>query len=137
MSRSRPSADAALRRLRWGRSPGRRLTVLRPPGAPGELVELGRLVRIELSDGGLVVPRGPPVWVVTSAALDDLWLVAAGGIESRAPDGFITAITYAGAKGEVDAWWRHAFWHPLPRLIDGQIVRGESRYTLNEHGIVR
>ena len=137
MSRTRPSADAAFRRLRWGLRPARRQTVQRPPGAPGELVELGRLVRIELSDGGVVVPRGPPVWVVTSAALDDLWLVAADGIDCRAPDGFIAALTYAAAKGEVDAWWRHAFWHPLPRLVDGQIVRGESRYTLNEHGIVR
>lgn len=137
MSRPRRSADAAFHRLRWGLRPARRQSVQRPATAPAELVELGRLVRIELSDGGVVVPRGPPVWVVTSAALDDLWLVSEHGIECHAPDGFITAITYAGLKGDVDAWWRHAFWHPLPRLVDGQIERGESRYGLNEHGIVR
>ena len=131
------SVEGAFRRLRWGLAPGRHRAVRRPADAPDELVELGRLVRIELSDGRLVVPRGPPVWLVTSAALDELWLVAGGGIASEAPDGFITAITYAGPKGEVDAWWRHAFWHPLPMLVEGQIRRGESRYGLSEHGIVR
>ena len=131
------SADAAFRRLRWGLAPGGRCAVWRPVDAPEELVELGQLVRIELSDGAVIEPRESAVWLVTSAALDELWLVSEGGIANKAPDGFITAITYAGPKGEVDAWWRHAFWHPLPMLVEGQIRRGESRYGLSEHGIVR
>lgn len=137
MSRRLPRAEHAFRRLRWGLAPEARRPVWRPEDAPAELVELGQLVRIELSDGQVVVPRGPPVWLVTSAALDDLWLVAEYGITSEAPDGPITAITYAARKGSIEAWWRHAFWHPLPLLVDGQIRRGESRYTLTEHGIVR
>lgn len=133
----RSSVHEAFARLRWGLPPGRAIEVPRPDGAPGALVELGRLVRVELAGGAEVVPRGGPIWLVTSPALDELWLVAEGGVAPGGPAGRITAITYAARKGATDAWWRHPFRTPGPELVDGRLVRGRSHFTLSEHGILR
>lgn len=133
----RQSLAETFRRLHWGRGPGRVLTVPRPAGAPAALVELGRLVRIELEGGAEVVPRGGPVWLVTSAAMDELWLVAPGGVAPTGPAGRIAAIVYDTRKGAIEAWWRHPFDRPGPELDRGRIRRGASHYTLSEHGILR
>ena len=133
----RRSVHEAFERLHWGLPAGRAVEVRRPQDAPDALVELGRLVRVELVGGADVVPRGGPVWLVTSAALDELWLVAEGGVAPESPAGRVAAITYDTQKGDTAAWWRHPFRAPGPELARGQLRRGRSHFTLSEHGILR
>ena len=133
----RQPVEETWRLLHWGLEPGGERAVRRPDGAPNDLVELGRLVRIELRGGIEVEPRGGPVWLVTSAVMDELWLVAEGGVAPESPAGVIDAIVYDTRKGSTDAWWRHPFDRPGPRLVAGQIERGPSNFTINAHGILR
>ncbi len=130
-------ARRAVTALHWGVEPFRSVDVVRPPLAPAELVELGRLVRIELSGGRVVVPEGGPVWLAADVELTELYLVAEGGVHSEAPPGAIEAITYDTRKDATEAHWRHRFLGARPHLVDGRIERRRSAFFIDEHGIRR
>jgi len=130
------AARSAFARLHWGVESQGHEHVERPSGAPAVLVELGQLVRLELTDGRWIEPKGR-IWLATSAELVDLWLVARGGVDCDGPSGRIAAITYDTTKGPTDAWWRHPFDQPGPELRRGQIHRGRSRFTIDDEGILR
>lgn len=120
-------------RLHWGRAPGSTVTIVSPVDRP--LVTLGRLVRVELATGLVLVPEpGSEIWLTTTPAFDELFLVAEHPVAGDA-DGHIDAIVYDTQKGDTDAHWRHLFSPPLPQLIDGQVSRGDSTYTITDHGI--
>lgn len=135
-ARISPRARRAVTALHWGIEPHRSVDVARPADAPAELVELGRLVRIELTGGRIVVPEGP-VWLASDVELTELYLVAEGGVHSTAPAGPIAAITYDTRKGATEAHWRHRFRGALPHLVGGRIERRRSTYSIDEHGIRR
>lgn len=132
-ARARRSVTA----LHWGVEPTRSIAVVRPDDAPAELVELGRLVRIELAGGRIIEPRHAPVWLATDVELGELYLVAEGGLRCEAPAGAIEAITYDTRKDTTEAHWRHRFINALPHLVDGRIERRRSSYFIDEHGIRR
>ena len=130
------AARQATTALHWGVEPYRSVRVV-AVGVPSEVIELGRLVRIELVGGSSVVPDIAPVWLATDTELAELYLVAEGGVGRRSPAGEIAAITYHTCKGDTDAHWRHVFHRPGPHLIGGQIKRRSSRFTIDRHGIRR
>lgn len=132
-----PEARAIGELLHWGVAPTRAVPVVPPEGAPRELVELGRLVSIELRGGGLVQVERGPVWLATDVQMRELYLVAEHGIGDDSPSGEVEAITYDTRKDETSAWWRHPFDAPGPLLVGGRLHRGRSRFTINEHGILR
>lgn len=129
-------ARRAATALHWGVEPHRSVRVV-AVGVPSEVIELGRLVRVELVGGSSVVPDVAPVWLATDAELGELYLVAEGGVGRRSPGGEIAAITYDTRKGETEAHWRHVFHRPGPHLVGGQIERRASRFTIDRHGIRR
>lgn len=132
-----PKARAAATALHWGVEPQRSIRVVGPPDAPAELVELGRLVRIRLTGGRIVVVTGAPVWLATDPEMLELYFVAEGSIRSEAPSGAIVAITYDTTKGRTTAHWRHFFHRRRPRLRGARFERGASRFTIDSHGIKR
>lgn len=131
------AARRAAAALHWGVEPHRSTAVRRPDGAPVELVELGRLVRIELEGGRDVIPEGGPVWLATDPEMTELFLVAERGVRQAAPAGVIAAITYDTRKASTAAHWRHVFHAARPHLVDGRIERRRSRFTIDADGIRR
>lgn len=129
--------------IRWGRQPDGVVQVHRPPTAPPELAELGRLVDIELEDGTRVVfPRDVSLAVATEGSR--LYIVGRDPVMST-HTGRIHAISYQGAKGrdQKPYVWRHVFAEnggAKPRLSayangEARIERAGSRYTVKAEGI--
>lgn len=125
--------------LHWGRESRRLLDVLRPEGAPEHHTEIGRVVEVYLVRRFLP-PRGAKIHL-TEGSDGDLWLLSRDGVFW--PDhaqGNLARIVYETKKGDLDAWFDHAFEAPWPRLAanrDGHaiIARGDSRYHITARGI--